>query len=149
MLIKEVVGHRVQETSWNCPFDLTTHIFTSVTYVTTWGEVAVKHQVMVIEPPTMFRIGKVSITVTLAWTLLNSGIALIGYWFTATLIDNINWGRFRIQVISSISVTPSNRTPPPSLPIPPSTICTPSGHFQNVCPPTSISDLYLHIHFCY
>lgn len=39
-----------------------------------------------------------SITVTLAWTLLNSGIALIGYWFAAALVDNIHWGRVRLQV---------------------------------------------------
>ena len=39
-----------------------------------------------------------SITVTLAFTLLNSGIALIGYYFTAALIDYIHWGRVRIQV---------------------------------------------------
>ena len=38
------------------------------------------------------------ITSTLAWTLLNSGIALIGYYFSAWLIDDINWGRYRIQV---------------------------------------------------
>jgi len=38
------------------------------------------------------------ITTTLAWTLLNSGIALIGYYFSAWLIDDINWGRYRIQV---------------------------------------------------
>jgi hypothetical protein len=30
--------------------------------------------------------------------LLNSGIALIGYYVTAWLIDDINWGRYRIQV---------------------------------------------------
>ena len=38
------------------------------------------------------------ITTTLAWTLLNSGIALFGYYFSAWLIDDINWGRYRIQV---------------------------------------------------
>ena len=73
---------------------------------------------MVTKSSTMTCTGKVSITVTLAWTLLNSGIALIGYWFTAALIDNINWGRFRIQVITSISVTPLNRNTPPSPPVP-------------------------------
>ena len=38
------------------------------------------------------------ITTTLAWTLLNSGVALFGYYFSAWLIDDINWGRYRIQV---------------------------------------------------
>ena len=38
------------------------------------------------------------ITTTLAWTLLNAGVALFGYYMTAWLIDNINWGRYRIQV---------------------------------------------------
>ena len=39
------------------------------------------------------------ITTTLAWTLLNSGVALIGYYFTAALVDNIYWGRVRIQLV--------------------------------------------------
>ena len=39
------------------------------------------------------------ITTTLAWTLLNSGVALIGYYFSAALVDNIYWGRVRIQLI--------------------------------------------------
>jgi hypothetical protein len=38
------------------------------------------------------------ITSTLAWTLLNSGVALFGYYASAWLIDDINWGRYRIQV---------------------------------------------------
>ena len=38
------------------------------------------------------------ITPTLAWTLLNAGIALFGYYATAWLIDDISWGRYRIQV---------------------------------------------------
>jgi len=46
------------------------------------------------------------ITSTLAWTLLNSGIALIGYYFSAWLIDDINWGRYRIQVCSRNMPTP-------------------------------------------
>ena len=45
-----------------------------------------------------FHAATTSITVTLAWTLLNSGIALIGYWFAAALVDNIHWGRVRLQV---------------------------------------------------
>ena len=39
-----------------------------------------------------------SITPTLAWTLLNAGVALFGYYATAWLIDDISWGRYRIQV---------------------------------------------------
>jgi hypothetical protein len=29
-----------------------------------------------------------SVTTNLAWTLLNSGVALIGYYFSAALVDN-------------------------------------------------------------
>ena len=45
------------------------------------------------------------ITPTLAFTLLNAGIALFGYYATAWLVDNINWGRYRIQV-SDLARTP-------------------------------------------
>ena len=38
------------------------------------------------------------ITPTLAWTLLNAGIALFGYYGTTWLIDDISWGRYHIQV---------------------------------------------------
>ena len=43
-----------------------------------------------------------SIAVTLEFTLLNSGIALIGYYFSAAPIDYIHWARFRIQVSRAI-----------------------------------------------
>ncbi len=45
------------------------------------------------------------ITTTLAWTLLNSFIALIGYYFSAALVDNIYWGRVRIQLLGFTMVS--------------------------------------------
>jgi MFS family permease len=45
------------------------------------------------------------ITTTLAWTLLNSGVALIGYYFSAALVDNIYWGRVRIQLLGFTMVS--------------------------------------------
>ena len=41
---------------------------------------------------------------TLLWTLLNSGVALIGYWVAATLIDNPKVGRLRMQLIGFLAV---------------------------------------------
>ena len=45
------------------------------------------------------------ITTSLAWTLLNSGIALIGYYFAAALVDNIYWGRVRLQLVGFTMVS--------------------------------------------
>jgi len=45
------------------------------------------------------------ITTTLAWTLLNSGVALVGYYFSAALVDNIYWGRVRLQLIGFTMVS--------------------------------------------
>jgi MFS family permease len=39
-----------------------------------------------------------SLIVTLLWTLLNSFCALVGYYFSAALIDNPYFGRLRIQI---------------------------------------------------
>lgn len=36
---------------------------------------------------------------TLLWTLLNSGVALIGYWLAAAVIDNPRVGRLRLQLL--------------------------------------------------
>jgi MFS family permease len=49
--------------------------------------------------------GASGITSTLAWTLLNSGVALFGYYASAWLIDDINWGRYRIQQLGFIMVS--------------------------------------------
>lgn len=35
----------------------------------------------------------------LLWTLLNSGVALVGYYFSAFTVDKRWWGRVRIQVL--------------------------------------------------
>ena len=40
-----------------------------------------------------------SLFTTLCWTLLNSGIALIGYWAAACVIDNRYMGRLRLQLL--------------------------------------------------
>ncbi|CAK0780840.1 hypothetical protein CVIRNUC_005193 [Coccomyxa viridis] len=45
-----------------------------------------------------------SLLTTLLWTLLNSGCALIGYYFTAALVDNPMVGRLRIQIFGFIGV---------------------------------------------
>lgn len=42
---------------------------------------------------------------TLLWTLLNSGVALIGYWVAAALIDNPKVGRLRMQLLGFGAVT--------------------------------------------
>ena len=36
---------------------------------------------------------------TLLWTLLNSGVALIGYWLAAAVVDNPKIGRLRLQLL--------------------------------------------------
>ena len=33
------------------------------------------------------------------WTLLNSGVALIGYWLAAAVVDNARVGRLRLQLL--------------------------------------------------
>ena len=48
--------------------------------------------------------GGASLLTNLLWTLLNSGIALIGYWAAAFLIDDIYYGRLRMQLIGFIFV---------------------------------------------
>ena len=35
----------------------------------------------------------------LLWTLLNSGVALIGYWLAAAVVDNPRVGRLRLQLM--------------------------------------------------
>eukprot|EP00891_Asterochloris_glomerata_P003209 jgi/Astpho2/3209/Aster-05735 len=45
-----------------------------------------------------------TILVNLLWTLLNSGIALIGYWLTACVIDNARVGRLRLQLLGFFMV---------------------------------------------
>ena len=35
----------------------------------------------------------------LLWTLLNSGVALIGYWLAAAVVDNPKVGRLRLQLL--------------------------------------------------
>lgn len=35
----------------------------------------------------------------LLWTLLNSGVALIGYWLAAAVVDNPRVGRLRLQLL--------------------------------------------------
>ena len=42
---------------------------------------------------------------TLLWTLLNSGVALIGYWLAACVIDNPKVGRLRLQLLGFGAVT--------------------------------------------
>jgi len=41
---------------------------------------------------------------TLLWTLLNSGVALIGYWLAAAVIDNPKVGRLRLQLLGFAAV---------------------------------------------
>lgn len=41
---------------------------------------------------------------TLLWTLLNSGVALIGYWLAASVIDNPRVGRLRLQLLGFAAV---------------------------------------------
>ncbi|DBA96631.1 TPA: hypothetical protein ACH3X1_015490 [Trebouxia sp. C0004] len=41
---------------------------------------------------------------TLLWTLLNSGVALIGYWLAASVIDNPKVGRLRLQLLGFAAV---------------------------------------------
>ena len=41
---------------------------------------------------------------TLLWTLLNSGVALIGYWLAAAVIDNPRVGRLRLQLLGFAAV---------------------------------------------
>ena len=38
------------------------------------------------------------------WTLLNSGVALIGYWLAAAVIDNPRVGRLRLQLLGFAAV---------------------------------------------
>jgi MFS family permease len=45
-----------------------------------------------------------SIFTTLLWTLLNSGIALIGYYLAATVVDNRYVGRVRLQLLGFLMV---------------------------------------------
>lgn len=45
-----------------------------------------------------------SIFVTLLWTLLNSGVALIGYYLAATVVDNRYVGRLRLQLLGFFMV---------------------------------------------
>ena len=46
-----------------------------------------------------------TILVNLLWTLLNSGIALIGYWLAACVIDNVRVGRLRLQLLGFFMVS--------------------------------------------
>ncbi|KAK9842394.1 hypothetical protein WJX84_005508, partial [Apatococcus fuscideae] len=48
--------------------------------------------------------GGASLLTNLLWTLLNSGIALIGYWVAAFLIDDIYYGRLRMQLFGFLFV---------------------------------------------
>lgn len=48
--------------------------------------------------------GGASLLTNLLWTLLNSGIALIGYWVAAFLVDDIYYGRLRMQLFGFIFV---------------------------------------------
>ena len=50
-----------------------------------------------------------TILVNLLWTLLNSGIALIGYWLAACVIDNARVGRLRLQLLGFFMVSPGPR----------------------------------------
>jgi MFS family permease len=45
-----------------------------------------------------------SIFVNLCWTLLNSGVALIGYYLAATVVDNRYIGRLRLQAFGFLMV---------------------------------------------
>ena len=48
--------------------------------------------------------GGASLLTNLLWTLLNSGVALIGYWVAAFLIDDIYYGRLRMQLFGFLFV---------------------------------------------
>ena len=50
-----------------------------------------------------------SIFVNLCWTLLNSGVALIGYYCAAAVVDNRYIGRLRLQALGFFMVV---STPP-------------------------------------
>ena len=45
-----------------------------------------------------------SLLTNLLWTLLNSGISLIGYWAAAYMIDDVYYGRKRMQFFGFIFV---------------------------------------------
>ncbi len=46
-----------------------------------------------------------TILVNLLWTLLNSGVALVGYWCAAAVIDNVRVGRLRLQLLGFAMVS--------------------------------------------
>lgn len=45
-----------------------------------------------------------SLLTNLLWTLLNSGVSLIGYWAAAYMIDDIYYGRKRMQFFGFLFV---------------------------------------------
>src|SRR5947209_4644232 len=51
-----------------------------------------------------------TILVNLLWTLLNSFVALLGYYLAAAVIDNVRVGRLRLQLLGFAMVSTASHT---------------------------------------